>query len=270
MRVYISSDIEGTAGVSAWTQTEPGSQGYEEARRLMTGEVNAAIDGAFLGGATQVVVNDSHDGMRNLLLDLLDPRAELITGAPKPWSMVEGLDLGFDLMMCTGYHAMAGAVGNLAHTYSGIVHTVTLCGQPVGELALNAYYAGTFGVPVGAVCGDDVLEKEARALIPGLHFAQVKRACGRFGSHSQGAEKVRGTIREAFAAACRGLGDTKPLVLSTTPELVVTFPHAGQAQVASLCPGSERVSPVSVGFRHQDYREVLRAFRAMITLAAGA
>jgi len=269
MRVYISSDFEGTAGVSTWTQTEAGNNGYEEARRLMTGEVNAAIDGAFAGGATEVVVNDSHDTMRNLLLDQLDGRAQLITGAPKLWSMVEALDEGFDLMLCTGYHAMAGSAGTLAHTYVREVHSVALCGQPVGELTLNAYYAGACGVPVGAVTGDDVLEAEVCGLLPQAQFARVKNSRGRFGSLSLGAERVRELIRAKAAEACRACATLKPLVPPRNPEVVVTYFHAGLAQVALLCPGSERVSPLSVRFRHQDYREVLRAFRAMNTLAVG-
>ncbi len=116
MRVYISADIEGTAGVSGRSQTAAGADGYQAACRLMTEEVNAAVDGAFAGGATEVVVNDSHGQMLNLILELLDPRADLLHGAPKPWSMVEGLNASYDLMVCTGYHAMAGSAGTLAHT----------------------------------------------------------------------------------------------------------------------------------------------------------
>lgn len=268
MRVYISADIEGTAGVSGRAQTAVGGEGYGAACRLMTEEVNAAVDGAFAGGATEVVVNDSHGQMLNLILEMLDPRADLLHGAPKPFSMVEGLDDSYDLMVCTGYHSMAGTVGTLAHTYSGaVVHQVTLSGKPVGEFALNAYFAGTFGVAVGAVTGDDELEREVTEIAPNVHFACVKEARGRFGSLSKGAERARGTIRAAVEAACRAK-DVPLLVAPALPDLVVTFMHPGQAQVAALCPGSERVSPMAVRFRHPEFREVFRAFRAMITLAS--
>ncbi len=270
MRVYVSSDMEGTAGVSGWQQVKPGDVGYEEARSLMVGEVNAAVAGAFDGGATDVVVNDSHDGMRNVLLDRLDPRAELVSGSPKPWSMVEGLDGGFDLMLCTGYHAMAGSPGTLAHTYSLSVHRATLFGHPVGELALNAFVAATHGVPVGAVSGDDVLEQEALALIPGLHFARVKEAHGRFACHSLSADAARAAIHTTAAEACRGRAALHPLTVPVDPELTVTFLDAGQAQAALLCPGTKRISPVAVSFAHRDYLEVYRAFLAMITLAGRA
>ncbi len=267
MRVYISADIEGTAGVSGRSQTAAGAEGYQAACRLMTQEVNAAVEGAFAGGATEVVVNDSHGQMLNLILEMLDPRADLLHGAPKPWSMVEGLDDSYDLMVCTGYHARAGAAGTLAHTYnSAVVHEVTLSGKPVGEYQLNGYYAGTYGVPIGAVTGDDELEREVLEIAPQVHFARVKAARGRFGSLSLGAERARATIRAAVEAACRAQ-DVPRLVAPAMPDLVVTFMHAGQAQVAALCPGSERVSPVAVRFRNPEFREVFRAFRAMITLA---
>jgi len=268
MRVYVSADIEGTAGVSGRSQTAATGEGYAAACRLMTAEVNAAVDGAFRGGATSVVVNDSHGQMLNLILELLDPRADLLHGAPKPWSMVEGLDDRFDLMVCTGYHAMAGSAGTLAHTYnSAVVHEVSLCGQRVGEFALNAYFAGTYGVPVAAVAGDDDLEREVLALSPKVHVARVKEAHGRFGALSLGAERSRAAIRAAVEAACQER-DVPVLLPPALPDLVATFLNPGQAQVAALCPGSERISPVAVRFRHTDYREVLRAFRAMITLAS--
>ncbi len=267
MRVYISADIEGTAGVSGRSQTAAGAEGYQAACRLMTQEVNAAIDGAFAGGATQVTVNDSHGQMLNLILEMLDPRADLLHGAPKPWSMVEGLDDSYDVMVCTGYHARAGAAGTLAHTYSSaVIHEVTLCGAPVGEYELNAYYAGTYGVPVACVAGDDILEREVLAVSPQVHFARVKEARGRFGSLSLGAGRAREAIRAAAEAACR-LRDVPPLVAPARPDLVATFMHAGQAQVAALCPGSQRVSPDAVRFESGEFREVFRAFRAMITLA---
>ncbi len=268
MRVYISADIEGTAGVSGRSQTAAGADGYQAACRLMTEEVNAAVDGAFAGGATEVVVNDSHGQMLNLILELLDPRADLLHGAPKPWSMVEGLNASYDLMVCTGYHAMAGSAGTLAHTYnSAVVHQVELCGQRVGEFAMNAYYAGSYGVPMGAVAGDDELESEVMAIAPAVRFARVKEAHGRFGSLSKGAVRARETIRAAVREACSA-GNQPVLIPPADPELRVTFMNPGQAQVAALCPGSERVSPTAVRYGHPDFRTVFQAFRAMITLAS--
>jgi len=270
MRVYISADIEGTAGVSGRSQTAPGQEGYPAACRLMTEEVNAAVAGAFAGGAESVIVNDSHGGMLNLILEQLDPRADLLHGTPKPWSMVEGLDASCAFLVCTGYHAMAGSPGTMAHTYSSaVLHRVELNGRPVGEFALNAYLAGSLGVPVGVCTGDDELEREVLAIAPGLRFARVKEARGRYASLSRGAARARELIREAVQGAC-GARDLPLLTPPEAPDLLATFMNPGQAQVASLCPGSERVSGVAVRFRHPDYREVFRALRAMITLATTA
>lgn len=267
MRVYISADMEGTAGVTGVQQTMPAEKSYDDARRLMTAEVNAAIRGAFAGGATEVRVNDSHDGMRNLLLDTLDPRAELVSGAPKPWSMVEGLEPGFDVMLCTGYHAMAGSAGTLAHTYNGLVHTSRLCGRPVGELGLNAALAGTLGVPVGCVTGDDVLQEETAGILPWARFAKVKWATGRYSARNLSHEKALQEISAAAEAAVRGADKMQVYLLDGTPDVSVTFLNSAQAALAALCPGSERISPLEVRFLHKEYSEVFRAFRAMITLA---
>ncbi len=267
MRVYISADMEGTAGVTGAQQTMPGEKQYDAARSLMIAEVNAAIEGAFAGGATEVLVNDSHDGMRNLLLDAIDPRAELVSGAPKPLSMVEGLKAGFDVMFCTGYHAMAGSAGTLAHTYNGLVHSARLCGRPAGELGLNAAYAGILGVPVGLVTGDDVLRAETAEILPWSQFAQVKWAASRAAARNLPQARALEEIRRAAQAAAEGAKAMQVFRLQGRPEVEVTFMHAGQAGVAALCPGSERVSPVSVRFAHDDYREVFKAFRAMVTLA---
>ncbi len=269
MRVYISADMEGTAGVSGWEMCEPGGQDYEISRRLMVGEVNAAIAGAFSGGASSVFVNDSHDGMRTLPLDQLDPRAELLSGSPKPGSMVEGLSGEVDLMLCTGYHAMAGSPSTLAHTYNLTVQAVDLSGQPVGELGLNAYYAGSLGVPVVMVSGDQVLEAEAQDLLPWAHYARVKQAHGRYGALSLAAASAQAAISRAAEQAVRERARMQPLPPPANPELTVQFTNPGQAQVAAVCPGAERTAPLAVRFRHAQYSEVFRAFRTMVSLASG-
>lgn len=269
MRVYISADMEGTGGISSWPEVTPGSDLYPRSVERMVAEVNAAVEGALAGGADAVLVNDSHDGMRNLPLGRIHPAAELISGAPKPWSMVEGVDL-CDLMFCTGYHAMAGSAGTLAHTYNLTVQEVRISGQSAGELALNARYAGLFGVPVGLCTGDSEFVREARALLPSCEVVAVKEAIGRYAVRSLPEAQGIEAIREAAEEAVRRRAEMLPLKVEQDPALEVRFLHAGQAGFAALLPGSERLSPLVVGFRHSDYREVLRAFRAMITLASGA
>ncbi len=268
MQVYISADMEGTAGVTGWVMTNPGEHDYELARRLMTAEVNAAIEGAFLGGATAVVVNDSHDGMRNLPLDGVDPRALVLSGSPKAGSMVEGLTEAYDLMFCTGYHAMAGSPSTLAHTYNLTVQQAEISGRKVGELGLNAYWAGTFGVPVALVTGDDVLEAETGELLPWARYAQVKEARGRYASLSRGAQAACAAIRQAAEVAVRERSSLQPLLPPDRPEIKIRFTNPGQAQSAAICPGAERLDALTVRFGHHDYREVYRAFRTMVTLAS--
>lgn len=155
MRVYISSDIEGVAGVVDWGHSIPGAPEYGRARRLMTAEVNAAAVAAFNAGAETVLVNDSHGPMNNILIEELDERIELVTGRPKALTMVHGVGDGFDLAMFLGYHAKAGTAGGvLEHSYAGMrVFDITLNGRSYGEFGLNAMLAGYRGVPVVLASG---------------------------------------------------------------------------------------------------------------------
>src|SRR3979490_505265 len=157
MRVYISVDMEGIAGVVHESQPHPATPAppafagdYGRFRRLMTAEANAAVEGALAAGATRVLVNDSHWFMRNLLAEELHQAAELMSGDPKPRSMMQGIDGGggFDAALFIGYHARAGTRNAiLDHTYADRIHDVRLNGKPVGELGLNAALAGGHGVP---------------------------------------------------------------------------------------------------------------------------
>ncbi|HET9465408.1 MAG TPA: M55 family metallopeptidase, partial [Gemmatimonadales bacterium] len=180
MRVYISVDMEGVAGVVHEDQTDPTDARhageYNRFRRLMTDEANAAIAGALEAGARSVLVNDSHWLMRNLLAEELNPAAELLSGGPKRLSMVEGIDAGFDAAMFIGYHARAGTRNaTIDHTYTSRVYETRLNGEPVGELALNAAMAGVHGVAVVLVSGDLALAEEARALFgDGVETVVVK------------------------------------------------------------------------------------------------
>lgn len=167
MKVLISADMEGTCGVVSWVQVMPpevasGSEPsstteYERARRRMTREVNAAIEGALAGGAEEIIVNDSHDGMRNLLPEDMHPNCRWISGHDKPLGMMQGVDLdGVGAVFYTGYHAKAGTPGGpLAHTWTGWLQDVRIDGRSVGEFGINAAVAGYFGVPVVLVTGDD-------------------------------------------------------------------------------------------------------------------
>ena len=169
MKVYISADMEGTSGIVHSNQTEPEHAEYPAARKLMIGEVNAAIEGAFKGGAKEVLVNDSHDGMRNLAVEDMHPDAIVLSGAPKPHSMMTAIDASFDAAFFTGYHARAGSsFANLDHTWDGprVIQGVWLNGVEVGEVGLNAALAGHH-VSVVPVAGWS--EGQSRSVKAGLH-----------------------------------------------------------------------------------------------------
>jgi D-amino peptidase len=271
MRVYISVDMEGVAGVVHEDQTDPidprHAGEYNRFRRLMTSEANAAVEGALAAGATRVLVNDSHWLMRNLLAEELHPSAELLSGGPKRRSMVEGVDLGFDAAMFVGYHAMAGAApAVIDHTYTSIVHQVRLNGRPAGELALNAALAGIHGVPIVLVSGDQALAGEAKDLLgDGVEAVVVKHAVGRFAARSMSPAESCRRIREAATAALRRKHE--PLVLERPTRLEVEFALTQMADMAELVPGSLRTGGRTIEYVHDDYGEVFRAWRALYNLA---
>jgi D-amino peptidase len=274
MRVYISVDMEGVAGVVHEDQTNPiesrHAGEYNRMRRLMTSEANAAIEGALEAGATRVLVNDSHWLMRNLLAEELHPSAELLSGGPKLRSMVEGIELGFDAALFVGYHAMAGTRHAIIdHTYSGLIHEARLNGRPVGELGINAALAGTYGVPVVLVSGDQALAAEATALLgDGIETVVVKHAVGRFAARSVSPSEACRRIREGAAAALRR--SHPPLTLNPPVRLEVEFTLAHMADMAELVPGSVRTGGRTLEYVHHDYREVFRAWRALYNLAGSA
>jgi D-amino peptidase len=271
MRVYISVDMEGVAGVVHEDQTDPidprHAGEYNRFRRLMTSEANAAVEGALAAGATGVLVNDSHWLMRNLLAEELHPAAELLSGGPKLRSMVEGVELGFDAAMFVGYHAMAGAASAVIdHTYTSIVHEVRLNGRPAGELAINAALAGIHGVPVVLMSGDQALAAEAKDLLgDGVEAVVVKHAVGRFAARSVSPAESCRRIREGATAALRRRH--QPLELPPPIRLKVEFALTQMADMAELVPGSVRTGGRTIEYAHDDYREVFRAWRALYNLA---
>ena len=268
MRVYISADMEGVSGVVHFAQTslKEEAKEYDRARKWMTGEVNAAIEGALAGGATEIVVNDAHGSMRNILLEELLPVAQLVTGSPKPLSMMQGIDEGFDAAFFIGYHTQAGsAYGTLNHTWSGRVHSVVLNGRPVGELGLNAALAGHFGIPVVLVSGDQTLVEEARSILGDIEAVVVKHAYGMRAARCLAPSKAQTLIKHAATRAVQKGGT--PFTLSSPITFTVGFQHSLHAEMAELVPGSRRLDGRTVEFVHEDMPTAYRAWRAMVGLA---
>lgn len=272
MRVYISVDMEGVAGVVHEDQTDPTdprhAAEYARSCRLMTAEANAAIEGALAAGATAVCVNDSHWLMRNLIADELHEAAELISGGPKLHSMVEGIDGGFDAAMFIGYHARAGTLNAVIdHTYTDRVHEVRVNGAAFGEVGLNAALAGAFGVPVALVSGDRALATEARELLgEKVETVVVKEPLGRYAARSVAPSIARRRIHDG---ARRALAHHHaPFTVTSPVTLSVDFARSQMAEMAALLPGSRRTAGRTVEYTHEDYREAFMAWRAMYNLAA--
>ncbi len=269
MKAYVSVDREGVAGIVHVDQTRPDGQDYPRARELMTAEANAAALGAFDAGARQVLVNDSHGDMRNLLLDRLDPRVEIITGDSKPLSMAQGLETRYDAAMFIGYHAGMGArAGVLDHTYYGaVVSQISVNGRAVNEAALNAMVAGAHGTPVVLVSGDDRCCQEASAALPDATLVPVKWAVSRYCARSLHPAEAQRRIRAAARRAVKNARKVKPCRVDPPYALRLAFLNSGMADHAELMPGVKRVDGRTVEFETRDIHELFRAMLAAMILA---
>ena len=201
MKILISTDIEGVAGVFHPEQTRAGNTEYERARRLMTDEANAAIAGAFDAGASAVLVNDSHGGFRNLLADLLDPRAQVVQGKPRYLSMMAGVEQGVNAVCMIGYHSRAQGRGILAHTCA--FARVFFNTQELGEAGIYGALAGEYGAPVLMASGDNVFIDEHRALFPHTVFVQTKQAHGQHSGTSLSPLQACSAIRSDAISRAR-------------------------------------------------------------------
>ena len=268
--IFVSIDMEGIAGISTLQQVWRGSDDFPASRRLMTLEANAAVEGAFQGGASSVVVNDSHGDMYNLLPEGLDPRAELIIGSPKTLSMMQGFGPDFEVALFVGYHAAAGTqAAVLDHTYSGrLIYEVRLNGEPATEAELNAAFAGTYGVPVGLVTGDDKACAQAAKRLPGIRTVVVKEGYGRNVAKSLHPSAARDAIRKAAAETVAARGELHPYRPGPPFVLEADVANTSAADLCALAPGTDRVGPRTVRFEAQDFREGFRCLLAWTYLGA--
>lgn len=275
MKVYISVDMEGVAGVSHARPTNRGDDLYAQSVELMTGEANAAIEGAFEAGATDVTVNDSHGQMFNLTPEKLDPRARLVQGK-KPYSMVEAAaDSQFDCALFVGYHARAGHPrGTISHTYTGRITLVTVNERAVTEAAVNGLYLGALGVPVAMVSGDDALADELVGWFPWAELVVVKRGVSWQAADSLHPSGARDLIREGAHRAVGSVGTEgspiKPLVMTPPLRLRLDFAHPGQADMAATIPGFVRIDDRGIAYEAGDALTLYRAFLSAARLSATA
>ena len=260
LKVFISVDMEGVAGLIHWDETSEGGADYPLFRKLMTEETNAAITGALEAGATEIVVRDSHGSARNILPDLLRPEARLIREWNSPLSMMEGIDKTFDAVVFIGYHARAGTPDAvLKHTMSLSLYDVILNGVRMPEGAWNAAIAGHFDVPVVFLSGDSAICGQIREIIGPIETAAVKEGMGPAASMLHPA-KAQEMIRKGVAAALRNLKAYKPYKPGAPYKLEIVFAEENQARRAAQVPGMVRTGERSVAYTSSDLMDIVTYF----------
>jgi D-amino peptidase len=266
VKVYISVDMEGVAGVSDWEQCLPGGNDYLLGRDLVLAEVNAAIDGALAAGAGPILVNDSHSLMRNLPPGQLAGHASYLSGSFKPLYMMEGLDATFDVVLFLGYHAAMPTPGILSHTYNPrAISNVLLNGTLTGEAGINALVAAHHGVPVAVITGDQYVGPEAAPFCPGIDAIEVKTSISRYAAEHLHPEIARQRIQEGVH---RALSDPSagPPVIALPAALEVQLMSPDMAEQATWLRGVQRVGSTTVGLADDDPLRLYRTFMTLVFL----
>jgi len=271
LKILISCDMEGITGVTSWDHVDPSHPEYQRFRHLMTGDANAAIEGAISGGATEIVVTDGHWNGQNILLEELDKRARLNTGlGTSRFSMMQGIDGSFAGVLFIGYHARACSQnGILDHTWSRNFNNVWLNGELVGEYGLNAALAGSFDVPVLMISGDQTACRQAEDLLGKIEKAEVKYATGRHSANcltpATTHELIRSTARVALQNLKNNVAPT-PYKVKTPVKVSIELATSDMADRAGRLPGSQRDGN-TFSFSSPDMSTAYTTFRAVAGLA---
>lgn len=270
MKVFISVDIEGATGIASFSQcgrADGQHYDYPFARRMLTGDVNAAIRGARAAGATEVVVKDAHGNCKNLLVDELEPGTQLISGFyPRNDYMMDGLDESFGAAMLVGYHGMAGALnGMMEHALSGGVHRFWVNGQLAGEIAVSAALAGSYGVPLVFVSSDKAGCDEAAAVLGGVHTYATKAGYGKYmGRMLHPSETWPGIEAAASKAVSSPL---EPYVVAGPVTMRCEFRTSEEGDYAAMLPDCRRLDVYTVELTKPDFRAAHSAMLAVFQLA---
>ncbi len=268
VNVFISADIEGTAGIVDWQQVRgPGTE-YEIGRQLLADEVNAGIDGAVLAGARHVLVNDAHWTMQNLHPGALHHNASYLSGKHKPLYMMEGLDASFDAAFMLGYHgAISAERAILSHTYNpAAIWETRLNGVPVGESALNALVALHHGVPVVLITGDQATADEAQPFLPSIETVIVKRSITRSSAESLHPDRACELIREGAKRALSRVDSVPTPSIELPATVEITFLTADMAEMSTWIRGVERTAARTVRVTDDDPLRLYRTFVTIISL----
>lgn len=279
MILLISADIEGVSGVVHPEQVRPGHSEYEKARLWMTKEANAAIRGAFKGGVTEVYLNDSHSGYRNMLPDKLDKRALLITGKPRQLGMMSGLELGVDAASFLGHHSRASGLGVLAHTTNSFAFAEIIINDiPMGEPSLYGLLAGEYKVPIIFGSGDQYLKFENSEFFPEALWAETKYAMGHQSALSKTLEASCELIESQMEKAVKNFLKHPPHThsLFTIKEKTKEAPYhcviktngPVLADLFSILPTIERKDSTTLSFKEKSIENIVRIINVFSAMAS--
>jgi D-amino peptidase len=250
LKVYISADMEGIAGVVTQAQLGPSGFEYSQFRKFMTAEVNAAIEAARDAGATKIVVSDSHGNGLNLLLDALPQDIELVRSWPRPLGMMEGIDESFGAAIFIGYHASAGNVGGIAaHTVSGgDLSSIKINSMEMTEGGMNALIAGHFGVPVVMISGDEAAVREVSDMLGPIEGAIVKWHYSHTSGRTLMPEAAQALIKEKVQAGLRRRRQLEPFRIEGPLTLDLAYKNDKAAELIAYLPNVERIDNHTVRF----------------------
>ncbi|MFH1422830.1 MAG: M55 family metallopeptidase [Planctomycetota bacterium] len=270
MKLFISVDMEGVSGVYKREQTVTLNKDWEAARKLMTEEVNSAVEGAMEAGVTDVTICDAHSSGENLIIEMLKPNCSIVRTGFKPLCMMEGIDSSMSAVFLLGYHAKAGASNaTLPHTYYGkIVHEVKINGTLFGETALNSALAGHYGVPIVLVSGDQTLCAEARRFIPKITAFCSKTALSGLAAKIPVPQVIKEKLRKAAKIAIEQRKIVKPFSVKTPIVFEVTYNAPRWTDAACLIPWIKRISSRKIRFKCDDFKSAYSAFRSTLALCS--
>lgn len=267
MKLYISADIEGIAGVVSRDQGGPEKFDYDNGCKWMTAEVRAACEGAGDAGVSEILISDSHGNGQNLLIDQLPDDVRLIRSWPRPMGMMEGIQAGdFDAAMFIGYHAGAtNEGGNLAHTLYGVtIHSVRINGEIASEGYISAATAGDFDVPIVLITGDDVFVEETRAYLGDVEAVITKKALGTLSANTISPARSCDLIRAAAKSSISRLNDFTPMKVTTPVKLEVCFKHRLPAELLDYLSIVKRTDAFTIEYQAENMSDANR-FLSFIT-----
>jgi D-amino peptidase len=250
--VFMVTDAEGVAGVCRQEQTDPTDT---ELRQLLTGEINAAVEGFLAGGADEVIVWDAHDGSRTLSALTIHPKAKLIIGGLGPTGLLERR---YSALVFLGQHSMANVrAGIMAHSYSSLgIQNMRMNGKPVGEVETRVALAGWFGVPTILITGDRAAVEELRAIVPDAEFAEVKEGLARYSCISMSAPAARDLIREKARLSMQKIGKVKPYKIDGPVTIEIEYTTRNSLPIdANVRPGAEVVDDRTIRYHGKDFME---------------